>query len=220
MSEPKTIESNQNGIHDNLEMVVKRHLHSRFQRPFPDYSIAAFESVNDIVQRFDGPIILDSYCGVGESTANIAKVNPEALIIGVDKSLHRLQKHDTHYRHDDCNNYLLVRADLDDFWRQAVDAGWQLQQHYLLYPNPWPKSAHLKRRCHGSPLFPYLLELGGKLEVRSNWRLYIEEFCFALELAGHPSSVEHFHYSEPITPFERKYSAAKQDLWRCVASLD
>ena len=34
------------------------------------------------------------------------------------------------------------------------------EQHYLLYPNPWPKAKHLQRRVHGHGSFPLLLQLG------------------------------------------------------------
>ena len=220
MTNSKIICSNQAGIHENLEAVVRRHLAKPFQRPYPGHSLRSFADINRRVQQFGGPLILDSYCGVGESTANLARQHPQALVIGIDKSRHRLDKHDQQYRHSDIDNYILVRADSDDFWRQALAAGWRLSKHYLLYPNPWPKSSHLKRRCHGSPLFPTLLQLGGQLELRSNWALYVEEFCQALAIAGHQAEPVRFEPETAITPFERKYLQSKQQLWHCVCQLD
>lgn len=45
-----------------------------------------------------------------------------------------------------------------------------------------PKIGHLSRRWHGHPVFPAMLELGGVLECRSNWKIYVlNEFCFAVE---------------------------------------
>lgn len=222
VSNSKSIISNQTGIHDKLEAVVRRHLSSPFRRPFPEFSLQAFEQARQWLNTQSATtLIFDSYCGVGESTAALAKQHPEAAIIGLDKSLHRLDKHDEHY--SDTNNeknYLLLRADVDDFWRLAVQAGWKLDYHYLFYPNPWPKSHHLKRRCQGSPLFPSLLQLGGQLELRSNWDLYVKEFAAALNIAGHPAEALEFNPDAPITPFERKYQLAGQTLWRCVCSLN
>lgn len=221
MSNSKTIISNQTGIHDNLETVVKRHLSSPFRRPFPEFSLQAFEQASQwLAKQSASTLIFDSYCGVGESTVALAKRHPDAAIIGLDKSLHRLDKHDEHYSDQSSDkNYLLLRADVDDFWRLAVRAGWQLDYHYLFYPNPWPKSQHLKRRCQGSPLLPTLLQLGGKLELRSNWDIYVHEFAAALTIAGHPAQAMEFKPKTPITPFERKYQLAEQTLWRCVCSL-
>jgi len=220
VSESKSISTNQSGPHDNLESVVKRHLAHRFRRPFPDFSLEAFETAKRwLAGRSESQLIFDSYCGVGESTVALAKRHPNAAIIGLDKSLHRLDKHDENYRQGDNDNYLLLRADVDDFWRLAVEAGWQLDHHYLLYPNPWPKSTHFKRRCQGSPLFPTLLALGGQLELRSNWDIYVEEFAAALRIAGHEAEALQFSPAAPITPFERKYQAAGQALWHCVCQL-
>jgi tRNA G46 methylase TrmB len=219
VNDPKTIISNQNGLHENLENTVQRHLQHPFRRPIPDYSLKVFEQASKRVDKHNGAIIFDSYCGVGESTVAIAKANPDALVLGLDKSSHRLEKHDNHYRQTGIDNYLLLRADVDDFWRLAAQENWRLQKHFLLYPNPWPKAAHLQRRCHGSPLFPTLLALKGKLELRSNWKTYIEEFAFALQLAGQSSSIDGYQPDPAITPFERKYYGVNQDLWRCRCML-
>lgn len=200
-------------------MVVNKHLHSHFRRPFPDHSLAVFEQAQQRVAAHQGPIIFDSFCGVGESTAYLANRFPTALVIGLDKSLHRLNKHGDHYRQPHADNYLLLRADVDDFWRQAEQAGWRLQAHFLFYPNPWPKSSQLQRRIHGSPLFPTLLKLGGAIELRSNWRIYVEEFAAALQLVNHSASVEAFAATAAVTPFERKYSNSGQPLWRCTSTL-
>ena len=228
VSNSKTIISNQTGIHDKLEDVVKRHLSSPFRRPFPEFSLQAFEQASQwLDQQPSTTLIFDSYCGVGESTVALAKRHPGAAIIGLDKSLYRLDKHHENYSDDDksnegntTKNYLLLRADVDDFWRLAVRAGWQLDYHYLLYPNPWPKAHHLKRRCQGSPLLPSLLQLGGQLELRSNWDIYVKEFAAALTIAGHRAEASAFNPITAITPFERKYQLAEQTLWRCVCSLN
>jgi len=176
--------------------------------------------VNAKVQAFAGPVILDSCCGVGESTANLAKRHPDALVIGIDKSSHRLDKHDIEYKQTDSGQYILVQADLNDFWRLAVAANWQPTHHYLLYPNPWPKAKHFQRRWHGAAIFPYIVKLGGRLEVRSNWDIYVKEFAQALHLAGHHCEVEQYESDIAITPFERKYWASGQQSHRLVIPLE
>ena len=160
-------------------------------------------------------MILDAGCGTGESTRRLTEQFPEALVLGVDKSAARLAK----YAHKIPENAFLVRADLSDFWRLAAAAGWRLQRHYLLYPNPWPKPEHLQRRWHGSPVLPFIVALGGWLELRSNWRLYVEEFAFALERRGFHAICETYQTSEALTPFERKYWASGQRCWRCLIDL-
>ncbi|MFY8352142.1 tRNA (guanine(46)-N(7))-methyltransferase TrmB [Pseudoalteromonas sp. SSM20] len=216
----RSISSNQQGLNEKLEEVVRKHLSTEFKKPIAAHTQAAFDEVNEKVKSFNGPIILDSCCGVGESTANLARKHPEALVIGIDKSAHRLEKHDVEYKQTENGQYLLVRADLNDFWRLVVEHQWQVTHHYLLYPNPWPKAKHLGRRWHGAPVFPYIVKIGGQLEVRSNWQTYVDEFAFALGLAGVDVSVAPYSADTAITPFERKYWASGQQSHRLQIDLN
>ncbi|QZO13502.1 tRNA (guanine(46)-N(7))-methyltransferase TrmB [Pseudoalteromonas piscicida] len=215
----RSITTNQQGLHEKLDEIVTKHLTAEFKKPIAAHTQSAFDEVNARVQAFNGPIILDSCCGVGESTANLAKRHPDALVIGIDKSAHRLDKHDVEYKQTEQGQYLLVQADLNDFWRLALEADWQPTNHYLLYPNPWPKAKHIQRRWHGSAVFPFIVKLGGKLELRSNWDIYVKEFARALALSGVDVEVEAYESDEAITPFERKYWASGQSSTRLVVTL-
>ncbi|KJY94055.1 tRNA (guanine(46)-N(7))-methyltransferase TrmB [Pseudoalteromonas piscicida] len=215
----RSITTNQQGLHEKLDEIVTKHLTAEFKKPIAAHTQSAFDEVNARVQAFNGPIILDSCCGVGESTANLAKRHPDALVIGIDKSAHRLDKHDVEYKQIEQGQYILVQADLNDFWRLALEADWQPTHHYLLYPNPWPKAKHIQRRWHGSAVFPFIVKLGGKLELRSNWDIYVREFARALALSGVDVAVEAYESDEAITPFERKYWASGQSSTRLVVTL-
>ncbi|MDP4489011.1 MULTISPECIES: tRNA (guanine(46)-N(7))-methyltransferase TrmB [Pseudoalteromonas] len=215
----RSITTNQQGLHEKLDEIVTKHLTAEFKKPIAAHTQSAFDEVNARVQAFNGPIILDSCCGVGESTANLAKRHPDALVIGIDKSAHRLDKHDVEYKQTEQGQYILVQADLNDFWRLALEADWQPTHHYLLYPNPWPKAKHIQRRWHGSAVFPFIVKLGGKLELRSNWDIYVQEFARALALSGVDAEVEAYESDEAITPFERKYWASGQSSTRLVVTL-
>ena len=141
-------------------------------------------------------------------------------MIGVDQSASRLARNIDGKADGLPENLDLVRADLVDYWRLLGDAGVRLDRHYLLYPNPWPKIGHLSRRWHGHPVFPAMLELGGVLECRSNWRIYIEEFCFAIGwMTDSQPSCEAFLPETLLTPFERKYLDSGHALWRTTVVL-
>lgn len=213
----RSVQSNQSDLHPRLIEVVQRHFNSQYRRPIAPHNQAAFDLIAERVAAHKGPLILDSFCGVGASTLALAQQHPQALVVGIDKSEHRLQR--ARYHGEDRGNALMVRAEVEDFWRLALAAGWQPLAHYLLYPNPWPKSEHLQRRVHGSPLLPTLLQLGGTLELRSNWQLYLREFTAAVTLAGWQSRLDILPEQPALTPFERKYRDAGQTLWqsRCCA---
>lgn len=79
------------------------------------------------------------------------------------------------------DNLLLLRADLVDLWILASrDDAWKVEEHSILYPNPYPKRSQLRSRWHGHPVFPVLLGLGGRITLRSNWKAYLDEVCQAV----------------------------------------
>ncbi|SDH08364.1 tRNA (guanine(46)-N(7))-methyltransferase TrmB [Propionivibrio dicarboxylicus] len=214
--------SAQTGIHEQLAGLLERHRHALFQKPFADYNRAAYAASMErrARQASQAPLILDACCGVGASSIALARAFPEHYVIGVDQSASRLQRQIEGKREGWPENLDLVRADLVDYWRLLHADGVRLDRHYLLYPNPWPKIGHLSRRWHGHPVFPEMLALGGVLECRSNWRIYVEEFCFAVgALTGALPACEAYVAEAPLTPFERKYRDSGHALWRTVVTL-
>ena len=214
MPASRTPETSQTGLHLRLDEVVRRHLDSIWRQPLRSHSVQAFEAVHPRL-RAATTLVLDSGCGTGESTARLARRHPEALVVGVDKSGARLER-----APELPDNALLVRAELADFWRLLRQHGLCPLHHYLLYPNPWPMPDHLMRRWHGHPVFPGLLALGGALELRTNFELYVYEFARALDVAGVvDAEVVSLWADEPVSPFERKYMASGQRLWKLTVNL-
>lgn len=221
----KVIITNQPGIHEKLADIVNKHLSHPSKKPFQQHTLDAFEIANSRVQAYletgGKALILDSCCGVGQSTRLLAKQNPHALVIGVDKSAHRIQRNDDELLEatntQDVENYLLVRADLNDFYRLVKQAKWPVIKHYILYPNPWPKAKHIQRRWHGSAVFPDIIAIGDEIILRSNWRLYLEEFAFSAEIAGKKGEIYQVNDLQPLTPFEAKYTKSGQVCWQlCI----
>lgn len=224
LGDSKAIITNQTGIHEKLNEVVAKHLSHPFKKPYQQHTQQAFKEMDTLVQAFlqanpTGEIILDACCGVGQSSRILALQNPQALVIGVDKSAHRINRKVEGFSEENgynAQNYHLVRADLNDFYRLVKAANWPVSKHYILYPNPWPKSKHLQRRWHGSAVFPQMINIGDTLILRSNWRLYLEEFQQAakqMALHGELSQVN-VAVEQALTPFEAKYQASDQICWQ------
>jgi tRNA (guanine-N7-)-methyltransferase len=213
----RQIQSVQTAPHPRLLEIVRKHLATPYQRRPSDAGTRAFADIAD--QLAQKPFLLDAGCGTGASTLALARQFPDRLVLGVDKSAARLS---TGQRLIDggsaAANARLLHCELVDFWQLAVAAGLRCERQYLLYPNPWPKPEYLKRRWHAHPVFPKILALGGVIELRSNWRVYAEEFALALDIAGVANICEAFAPDEPLTPFERKYQASGHELWRCCSS--
>lgn len=244
----RAVTTNQTDIYDKLEEVVRKYASTEYLRPIADHTRIAFAEAEKFIEGFYGDsgrdevsgrtsratykVILDSGCGTGESTLNIALANPGIPVIGIDKSAARLSKAGAAPQ-----NAFLVRAELLDFWRLAleeVSAGhWAIPYHALYYPNPWPKQSEATRRFHLHPIFPTLLSLGDAIELRTNWEIYAREFAESASVldsilslrsrmttfgsrmtTGETIACEAFEPERPITAFERKYKEARQQLWR------
>ena len=226
--------SNQQGVHENLESIVRKHFETEYKKPVAEHTQIAFDNIKEQVETAiekDTPLLFDSFCGTGVSTGIIAKNNPDSLVIGIDRSIERLSKT---YNDELPKNALLVQAECADFWLLAKRAGWKLTKHSIYYPNPYPKAKHIKRRWHAHPAYPLLFALGGELELRTNWKIYAEEFSQAFIYASDYLDLsqlsckgietlfddEHTNDSEQtdkefMTLFEKKYYLNGQALYSC-----
>lgn len=214
------VTSLQTQVHEGLAALVAKHAATEFKKPFTSYNRAAFDaSIGDWQAKGGKPLILDAGCGVGLSTLHLAAQFPDHYVIGVDQSADRLARN-TQWQGTEPDNCSWVRADLIDYWRLMHLHAIRPARHYLLYPNPWPKAGQVQRRWHGHPVFPTVIALGGYLECRSNWEVYIAECCAALtQLTSKAVAPQLYYPPHAITPFERKYQDSGHALWRCSIDL-
>lgn len=212
----KDVISNQDGIHKHLVSVVGKHMRSPFLKPIRAHNQKAFLELKQAIQNTAGPLIMDSCCGTGMSTRLLARQNPDALIIGIDQSFKRLNKQHGEAEPENC---LFLQANCEDIWTLCNQEQIKFAHHYILYPNPWPKSEHLKRRWHGHPRFVELEALSKDIELRSNWRGYLEEFHIAWKLLTRKElQLTKVTITSPLTLFEKKYSASGQTLYRLCST--
>ncbi len=177
------VRSRQTSIHPGLARIVTRHAARLWRQPIHQATLSAWnrlKSESDF--SADIPFILDSGCGTGASSRQLAALHPHIKVLGVDQSRSRLSKNGAADGFFVDGNLILLRAELSSLWRLMLKEGYRPGYHYLLYPNPWPKPGHLKRRWHAHPVFPDLLALGGEVEMRCNWDIYAREFAYAASL--------------------------------------
>lgn len=218
--EVRAVSSTQTDLHADLPMLVQRYQQAgwaQWHAPMAEHTQAVFAEINAWQRQQGKPLILDSGCGVGQSTAWLAERFPDCSVIGVDRSADRLSRQPILP-----GNAMIVRAELTDFWRLAVQHQWSLARHYWLYPNPYPKPKHVQRRWHAHPVFPAIMQLGGRIECRSNWLVYLKELQWALQRYGRTDECNRLNpldadEQEAVTLFERKYLANGHVCWQLVS---
>jgi tRNA G46 methylase TrmB len=206
-----------------LAATVRRHLAAGSRKPVATHNIAAFKLLLAALAHKPRPLVLDSFCGTGHSTAALARRHPGHLVVGIDKSGYRLDRHPD----NPSGQYLLLQAECEDLWRLLAQERIGVDHHYLLYPNPWPKAKHLQRRVHGGNGFYWLLQLAApeattpsRIELRSNWQTYVEEFGVAMHLAGFAGAVARVPPDPAsLSLFEQKYRASGHDLWAYTGAI-
>ncbi len=209
----RQVQSNQDSPHSELVSFWKKYKETSFCKPYAAHTRIAFESIREKICTIPRPIIIDSGCGVGDSSLWLAEKFPDHWIIGIDKSESRLKKNQCLFK-DRYPNLFLVRAQLTDFWRLLRANNIHIDQHYLFYPNPWPKKKDVKKRFHGHPVISDLLHLSSFFLLRSNWHIYVLEFAQAVEYwLGIAPKIQKLNTIEPVTLFEKKYLSSGHPLY-------
>jgi len=161
------------------------------------------------------PLVLEIGSGMGETTAEIAKANPEAEFVavevhgpGVGSLLNRIHS-------ENIRNLRVVRHDAVEVLERMV-ADRSLAAVHLFFPDPWPKKRHHKRRLVQAPFVKLLekkLKPGGVVHAATDWpdyALWIEEAFSGWEKASRGFA------ERPTTKFEargQKLGHAIRDLY-------
>ena len=203
----RRVRSSQAGIHPDLERAVTRGRSSSYLRPVSTRQREAFGTLERRLGEAERPWLLDAGCGDGTFARTLAG---EGTVVAIDKSETRLSRLDPWP-----DSLIAGRMDLVPFYRLARAAGWSFERQYLMYPNPWPKPGHLRRRWHGHPVFGDLVAISRSIELRTNWDIYAREFAAALRWVDPSGTVRCTPLAEPegVSAFERKYAQSGHPLW-------
>ena len=198
------VQSSQRGPHGSLPAVVEAQRRVAWQAPVPSHTARAFAFAATLLEETPRAVVLDVGCGTGLSTAWLARMHPDAQVFGLDRSSARLGKVEGAVP----ENAALLRCDAGHFIALAAAARWPVTLLCFLYPNPYPKPAHLRRRWHAHPSFCAAMALNSRVMMRTNWGVYAEEFMWTLEAYGRSPDRRSVSGAPPVTAFERKYLAS------------
>ncbi len=157
----------------------------------------------------DAPTDIDIGAGKGKFLNELATAQPERNLLAVERSAkyHRLCC-DRAARRGLTNVRLLRTTGEDLLFRLLAEAS--VASMYVLFPDPWPKKRHHKRRLFKPEIVAAMaraLAIGGRLLVKSDHADYAE--VIGEVLAGAPGLTpidpDQAFAGLPLTGFEHKY---------------
>lgn len=119
------------------------------------------------------PVILEIGFGGGEHLVAQAAAHPNARFIGVEPFLNGVASCLRHIEESGAQNVRLHHGDARDVIARLPDAALDLV--YILFPDPWPKARHHKRRLV-QPQFLHqlarVLKPGAEVRFATDWANY------------------------------------------------
>ena len=164
------------------------------------------------ISKFE-KLIIEIGAGVGFHAIKYAKANNNSFFIAIEKTSEKFNKLNTRVlNHPNLDNIYPVHANAinwiyNNIYKQELD------ECFILYPNPYPKASQQNKRFTNIPFMDYLfsrLKIGGKLTLATNMKYYFEEAKEAFIVKGYLklldnsiiNSIDNF---SPRTHFEKKY---------------
>jgi len=113
--------------------------------------------------------------GGGEHMAAQAGRRPDVLVIGAEPFQNGVASAVRHIEEQNLANVRLHDGDVRDLIARLPEAS--LDRVFILFPDPWPKARHHKRRLVQADLVAELarvLKAGGRLRFASDWADYVD----------------------------------------------
>jgi tRNA (guanine-N7-)-methyltransferase len=182
----------------------------------------------DTVFGRPGPRVLEIGFGMGQSLAQMARVNPDTNFIGIEvhrpgvgRLLHSIAEYDIRNLRVYCHDAVEILRD------SIADASLDTVQ--IFFPDPWHKKRHNKRRLI-QPEFVALLvrklKPGGILHLATDWEDYAQQMMVVLSGAdGLSNTCGDGEFSprpeqRPLTKFELRGERLGHGVWDLVFSRD
>jgi len=167
------------------------------------------------------PRVLEIGFGNGETLVSLAESCPERDYLGIDVYEPGIGRLLTAIADKGLTNVRLWRADAVDVLRESLPPA-SLAGVLLLFPDPWPKKRHHKRRLVQADFVRRVatsLEPSGVFHLATDWQNYAEHMLAILEaddllvnLAGQGSFCEG-RGDRPVTKFERRGQRLGHGVW-------
>ena len=129
------------------------------------------------------PVEVDIGCGKGRFLLARAAAHPDVQYLGIERLLLRVRKIDRKAQRSGLANLRLVRLEAAYTLRYFIPEH-AVRSFYLLFPDPWPKRRHHKRRLFDEAFRTLLwtrLVPGGEIQVATDHLDYFREMRCQLD---------------------------------------
>ena len=178
----------------------------------PELSIERLD-VGELFGR-NAPLHVDLGCGDGWFLCELAKQFPEKNFLGIERLSKRVEK--ARRKAEKIENVRVLRADTSDAVRYLVPEN-SVETFYLLFPDPWPKRRHQRRRMFTRD---FLDSVAAALEHDGLLRVATDHFDYFQKIEQGSHSHPRFEIVDPgdvalpSTKFERKFQEQGASIHR------
>lgn len=146
------------------------------------------QKITELSRDFN-EIVLEIGFGNGEHLINNAKVNVDIGFIGCEVFVNGVASTLKNIAAVQLKNVRIFRDDVRILLNKLPDAF--LRYIYVLFPDPWPKMRHHKRRLLSENFIKTLLQ-----KIRSDGHLFIVTDCrdYMIEILEHLQKISHEHH--------------------------
>ena len=177
------------------------------ERLWPRYGIDLPDGVLNLDQVFRrrAPRTLEIGFGMGDALLELAQAHPERDFIGVEVYPPGIGRFLLRVEQAGLVNVRVVCADAVEVLGRHLPPG-GLDELLVLFPDPWPKKRHHKRRLVNAAFLTLAVRAlapGGRLQIATDWADYAQ--AIAELLAGNTDfRAEADTAARPLTKYERR----------------
>ena len=165
------------------------------------------------------PLVVEIGSGMGESTAAMGAARPDIDLLAVEVYKPGVAQTFFHLARTGAENVRVLRADAVTVLNQLIPPG-RLDELWLFFPDPWPKTKHHKRRLvtvDFARLVASRLRPGGLFRMATDWEPYAMQMLASVravpELVNRHDDWAPRPQFRPITRFENRGHGAGRAIF-------
>lgn len=146
------------------------------------YGIECAQDFNWRAFAAQNPVVLEIGFGMGDSLAQMASTFPNKRFVGGEVHRPGVGALMSKLERQGSTNVRIFQNDVNELLEHMPDA-W-LDQVYVLFPDPWPKKRHHKRRIIQAEFVQKLarkMKPGGILHLATDWTEYAESMIEVMD---------------------------------------